>query len=389
MAGVPKKYEKACVNLIIALSVVLGCIFVVPKIMLLFMPFIIGGVLAALANPLVRFFEKRFRIRRKAGSALVIVSVIGGICFLIYFLANYLIGKMLALLQVLPEMWSDMEVEFIGFTRKWSGMIDNLPEEVVAKMTELGQSMEEETGVLIGKLSMSSADAVGKLATNIPGLVIAVVMCLLSAYFFVAEKDYVTTFMRSIVPVQWKERSLLLKQITIDVIAGYLKAQLKIGIWVYLVIMVGLLLLKVQYGYFVAIPIAFLDMMPILGTGTVLLPWAIFKILSGDYAYALGLMIVWGVSQLVRQIIQPKVIGDSMGVAAIPSLILLYVGYKLAGVTGMIVAVPLGNLILAMNDVGFFDNSKHSIYILWHGFNEFRQFTNEDLKEIKKDETKL
>ena len=98
--------------------------------------------------------------------------------------------------------------------------------------------------------------------------------------------------------------------------------------------------------------------------------------------YALGLIVIWGVGQLVRQVIQPKMIGDSMGMAPIPTLVHLYVGYKLAGFVGMIVAVPLGILVLAMNDAGFFDNSKKSIRILWHGFQEFRQFTEDDLKGI-------
>ena len=125
---------------------------------------------------------------------------------------------------------------------------------------------------------------------------------------------------------------------------------------------------------------AFLDFLPVLGTGTVLLPWTLFKLLWGEYMYAFALLGIWGISQLVRQVIQPKVIGDSMGMATVPSLILLYVGYRLAGVVGMIVAVPLGILIMAMNRAGFFDNSKKSFMVLWQGLHEFRQFTDEDLK---------
>ena len=177
---------------------------------------------------------------------------------------------------------------------------------------------------------------------------------------------------------------MLLKQTTIDVILGYLKAQFKIEIWVYLIITVGFMLLRIRYGYLIAIPIALLDILPVFGTGTVLVPWTLFKLLSGDYIYAFGLIVIWGVSQLVRQIIQPKMIGDSMGMAPIPTLVLLYIGYKLAGVVGMIVAVPLGILVLAMDEAGFFDNTKKSLGILWHGFNEFRQFEEEDLKSLPK-----
>lgn len=389
MLGISKKYGKAFTNLFLIIIIALGCIFIAPKVILLFMPFIIGWFLAMLANPLVRFFEEKIRIKRKAGSALVIVSVIAGICFLIYILGNRLMKEFLGLMRIIPDMWHEMELEFVGFTRKWSKIIDTLPEEVVEKAENLGDTIGTELSVIVGELSVPTADALGEFAGNIPGIFIAVIMCLLSSYFFVAEKDYVGGIFRKIIPVSWRKRCILLKQTTIDVIVGYLKAQFKIEVWVYLIVAVGLMLLRVRYGYLIALPIALLDILPVFGTGTVLIPWIIFKLLTGEYMYALGLFIIWGSSQLLRQIIQPKMIGDSMGMDPIPTLVLLYIGYKFAGVIGMVVAVPLGILILAMNDAGFFDNGKKSLRILWQGFQEFRQFTEEDLKGTDKDEEKL
>ena len=386
MAGIPKKYAKSFTNLILVVVIVLGCIFVAPKVILLFMPFIIGWFLALLANPLVRFFEEKIKIKRKAGSVLVIVSVIAGICVLIYAIGNRLVKALICFLKIVPDMWQDMKVEFLGVSRKWSNVIDSLPKEVIEKAGEIGETIGTEVGVIVGELSVPTADAVGDFAGNIPGIVIAVIMCLLSAYFFVTEKEYVGNLFKKIIPASWMKKCLLLKKTTIDVIVGYLKAQLKIEIWIYFILAAGFMLLKVRYGYLIAIPIALLDILPVFGTGTVLVPWTLFKLLSGDYIYALGLMVIWGVSQLVRQVIQPKMIGDSMGMAPIPTLIHLYVGYKLAGVIGMIVAVPFGILVLAMNDAGFFDNAKKSIRILWHGFNDFRQFTEEDLEGMQKEE---
>ena len=243
--------------------------------------------------------------------------------------------------------------------------------------------------VIVGELSVPTVDAVGRFAGNIPGAMIAVIMCLLSAYFFVAGKNNGTNLLKKILPSSWRKKCLLLKKTTLDVVTGYIKAQFKIEIWVYLILAAGLMLLRVRYGYLIAIPIALLDVLPVFGTGTVLVPWTIFKLLTGDYMFALGLMVIWGIGQLVRQIIQPKVIGDSMGMAPIPTLVHLYVGYKLAGFVGMVAAVPLGILVLAMNDAGFFDNCKKSIRILWYGFQDFRQFTEDDLRGSAKKESSL
>lgn len=353
------------------------------------MPFIIGGILAWIASPVVRFLEKKIKIGRRAGSVLVIVSVIAGIGFLIYSIGNRLFQEVLKFLRTMPKLWSDMEIQFVGFKRMWSGIMETLPQEMVGKVDELGQNMRIEAGVWVGELSTNAAGIVGEFAGQIPDIVIAAVMCLLSVYFFEAEKDYVLGFLKQKVSDSQIQKCVVLKQTTVDVMTGYLKAQFKIEIWIYLVVCAGLLLIKVPYGYLIAIPIAFLDVLPVFGTGTVLIPWAIFKLLTGEYLYALALVIIWGISQLIRQLIQPKVIGKSMGLDMIPTLILLYVGYKLAGVIGMIAAVPIGMLVLSMNETGFFDNSKKSIGILWHGVHEFRQFTNEELEESKNNETKL
>lgn len=381
MAGIPPKYKKAGLNLLLTAVIALSCVYLAPKIIMLFMPFILGWFLALLANPLVRFFEEKIRIKRKAGSILVIILVITGLCFLLYTIGNRLLREMIGLLRIMPGMWQDVRVEFIAFTRRWSNVIDSLPVEVVKGAENLGEKIGERMGVLVGELSMPTADTLGSFAENLPGVVIAVIMCLLSSYFFVAEKDYVSNILKKAVPCGWKKRCLLLKKTTVDVMVGYLKAQLKIEIWIYLLVIAGLLLLKVRYSYLIALLIAFFDILPVFGTGTILVPWAIFEFLKGDYVIAIGLLIIWGVGQLVRQIIQPKIVGDVLGMDPIPTLVLLYVGYKLAGVIGMIVAVPFGNLILAMNEAGFFDNSKNSIRILWKGLQEFRIFTEEDLSE--------
>ena len=383
MAGIPKKYGKAFVNIISAAIIIILGIYLLPKVIMLLMPFIFGWFLATLANPLVRFFEEKLKIKRKAGSVLVIIMVIFGICFLLYGTGQRLVREIFGLLRIMPGMWQEIRIEFIGFSKKWSKVIDSLPIEVVETAESIGDSIGTRIGILVGELSMPTADAVSSFAGNIPGIVIATIMCLLSAYFFVAEKEYVPNFLKKIIPFSWRKRCLLLKQTTVDVMAGYLKAQLKIEIWIYLLLVVGLVLLKVRYGYLIAIPIAILDILPVLGTGAIMIPWALFKLLSGDYIFALGLFVIWAVGLVVRQIIQPKIVGDVLGMEPIPTLILLYVGYKLAGVVGMIVAVPFGILILAMNEAGFFDNSKRSIQILWQGIYEFRQFTEEDEEDYR------
>lgn len=377
------KYIRAWFNLMAILILILFCIFIAPKIIILFMPFIIGWIISLTANPAVCFLEKKLRIKRKTGSVLVITGVILTLSYGIYFFMRKAVAEVGGFIQNVPQMWQDMELRFSSLGNKWESVIDRFPDELVVKVRQIGGDLGREMGSILGELSVPTADAVGSLAQGIPNGMIFLIMCLLSSYFFVAEKHKIDNIITKILPKSWTVKCIILKQTTIDVLAGYVKAQFKIEIWIYLLIVMGLLLLKVRSAYLIAIPISLLDILPLFGTGTILVPWALFNLLSGKYTFALGLLAIWGVSQLVRQLIQPKMIGKAVGMQPLPTLILLYIGYKIAGFMGMIFAVPFGMLAVAMNGAGFFDNTKLSIKVLWNGFDKLRNFTEEEKEEIE------
>ena len=184
-------------------------------------------------------------------------------------------------------------------------------------------------------------------------------------------------------PASMQLRYRLIRHSLTKSVGGYLKAQLKIEVWMYFLLLIGLGILKVNYFALIALVIAFLDFLPFLGTGTVLIPWAVIKILTADYKTAIGLLVIWGVGQLARPLIQPKIVGDSIGVPPLPTLFLLYVGYKVSGVVGMIVAVPIGLLIYSLYQDGAFETTKNSVLILVAGVNRFRRLDREDMTEVE------
>ena len=109
------------------------------------------------------------------------------------------------------------------------------------------------------------------------------------------------------------------------------------------------------------------------------------EIAKGPFQIGIGLLIIWGVGQLVRQLIQPKMIGDSVGMAPIPTLLLLYIGFKVGSFLGMIVAVPLGLIVYTMYQEGVFDTTRNSILLLISGLNRFRRLKQEDLEILNGD----
>ena len=189
--------------------------------------------------------------------------------------------------------------------------------------------------------------------------------------------------MKRYVPDAVRYRFDLVRRSFRNAVGGYFKAQFKIECWIYILLVIGLLALHVKYALLVALGIAFLDFLPVFGTGTVMIPWAVIEILSKDYKMAVGLLIIWCVGQLVRQMIQPKIVGDSIGMEAIPTLFLLFIGYKAAGVMGMILAVPIGIIFVNLYEEGVFDTTKQSVQILVAGFNKFRRIRPEDIAIVE------
>ena len=378
-----RKYFKALINLVLTLLVLLLILFLVPRLLTFFAPFLVGAIIAWIAAPLVRFFEEKVKLKRKAGSAFVIIVVIGLVVLVLYLVGAKLAEEGKGLVLSLSQSWESYE-ENPGYIRRNLNMLySRLPADMQATMEDLMGNIGSYLGSILGQIGSPTIAAVGNFAKQVPSVVIGVIISLLSAYFFVADRSAVNKWMQSHVPEQLQEKCTLIQKSLKKAVGGYLKAQLKIEIWMYLLLIIGLSILRVNYVLLIALVIAILDMIPFFGTGTVLIPWAVIKILSADYKMAVGLLIIWGVGQLARQIIQPKIVGDSIGIAPIPTLFLIYTGYRLGGVLGMIVAVPVGYVIYVMYQEGVFDTTKNSILILVQGVNDFRRLDKGGVKSIQ------
>ena len=378
-----KRYSKAVVNLAIAFVLFLLIVWLLPKALVFFSPFVAGWIIALIAGPMVRFFEEKVKIKRKVGSAFVIIVVIALVVLLIYGLGAQLINQVVGLIGALPDMWAGMESDFSNIGKSLSVILERLPEDMQMKLNDFITTIGGYLGDFFGKIGTPTIAAVGNFAKQLPAIFIGLIMALLSSYFFVAEREQINEWFRKHAPASIQEQYRIIRSSLVKSVGGYFKAQLKIEVWMYVLLLIGLGVLRVDYYALIALVIAFMDFLPFLGTGTVLIPWAVIRILTADYKVAIGLLIIWGGGQLARQLIQPKIVGASMGVAPLPTLFLLYIGYKVGSVVGMIVAVPLGILVYSMYQEGAFETTKNSVMILVAGINKFRRLGKEDLFEVE------
>ncbi len=373
------KYLKISVNILTMALAVAFCIFVLPKIIVYFMPFVIAGIIAMIANPVVRFLEQKLKIVRKAGSVFVIIVVLGLVVFVCYVVIAKLVTEMIGFFSNFPKTWSSISAAFAGLRDDLLVLFKRMPDGVQKWLDSAGENATKDMTAWISSLSEPLGETAGRIATNLPLLIISIIMTILASYLFVAERDYLEKLIKRIVPKRILNRLDLVVSTMKSAVGGYFKAQFKIMIFVYAVLLVGLVILGVEYAFLIALLIAFLDFLPFFGTGAVMWPWALIALLQSDYKTAIGIMIIWGVSQLVRQLIQPKMVGDSIGLEPIPTLLFLFIGFRVGGPVGIILAVPVGMIIINLYKAGVFRNFVYSIQLLLKDIGTLRRFDRADL----------
>ena len=230
---------------------------------------------------------------------------------------------------------------------------------------------------MISQIGEPTITVAGNMAKRIPSILVGMIVAFVSAYFFISEKESLNLWIKRVVPEPVTSRMSMVADNLKYAVGGYFKAQFKIMAVVFVILLAGFLMSGVHFSILLALGIAFLDFLPFFGTGTALIPWAVYKFLVGDYRMVAALVVIYGVSQLVRQLIQPKLVGDSMGLNPLYTLFLLYVGYRLGSVLGMIFAVPVGLIVMNLYKAGAFDYILDDVEILVEGILSLRNRNKE------------
>lgn len=377
------KYLKIALNLLVAVFVLVVLCIVVPKLLVFFMPFVVGWIISMIANPLVRLLERKLKLVRKHGSIITIIGVLAVVILAGYLAGAKLVSETVNMVNGLPEIYENFKEDFEEIGDNMQGFYDKLPANMQKNISQMLNNLSGYLSGAVKAIGQPTFEAAGNFAKNVPGTLIAIIMSILSSYFFTADRDNILSLLKKSMPESvWNRCSGIISDLK-HVVGGYFKAQFKIMGVVYVILIIGLWILKVNYVLLVALLIAFLDALPFFGTGTVLGPWAILKILSKDYTMAVGLIILYLVTQLVRQVIQPKVVGDTIGMNPLATLIFMYIGYKFSSIIGMIIAVPIGMIVINLYKAGVFDNQIRCIKELVQDINEFRKLDKLDKLEKK------
>jgi sporulation integral membrane protein YtvI len=367
-------YTKIIVNFILFIIGALLCIFLLPKLLHFFLPFVIGWIIAMIANPLVRFLEKRVKMHRKHSSAIILILVIAAIIGVLALLITLLIREIRGLMEDLPNIIAFIKEQLNDFNVSLKQMTRGLPPSIQKLIDNAITTIGGYASNLSENIELPTISSAGNFAKNVAEGFLGFLVVILSAYFFAAGRDEMAMKYRKYIPKSAVNYWSLITDNFKAAFGGYFKAQFKIMFVMIIILFVGFEILQVDYSFLIAVGIAFLDVLPVFGTGAVLCPWAIIDVISGNYVRAIVLVAIYLVCQVVKQLLQPKMVGDSIGLNPLATLLFLFIGYRLYGVLGMIIGIPVGMVLVKLYNIGLFDRIIKGFQIIAHDLNEFRKF---------------
>lgn len=370
----PKIYLKIIVNLLLTVIGIVLLIVFLPKLIRFFLPFVIGGILSAIANPLVKFLERRVKLLRKHSSAIIIVTVLLAVAGVLYLMIWQIVREIGSLFDNLDALEAQAKSILDTLSTRLSGFYQMLPESIQQGIQAINVNTGEYLAKLLEDIQLPTISDAGGYVRSIAEALLMAIFTILSAYFFIAQRDLIAAGANRILPEGIRKSYQLIVDNFKSAVGGYFKAQFKIMLILMLIMFIGFELLRVDYSFLLALGIAFLDFLPVFGTGAILWPWAIIDVIMGNYVRAIFLIVIYLLCQLIKQLLQPKMVGDSIGISPLQTLIFMFIGYRIKGILGLILGIPVGMVLINFYRMGMFDRIIKGFKIIATDINEFRKY---------------
>ena len=295
--------------------------------------------MALAAEPMVSFAAKRLRMRRALAAGVGVslsILLLGGILVVLGALA---VRQMGSLAGKLPDMETALETAknaLLSATENAPPRLRSLAQKAVHETMEDGETVVSQ---LAGKLP----GALSSLLSGVGSSALGVGTGLIAAFLISARLPKLRQQLREKLPQSWKEKYLPALGRFRSSLWGWFKAQGKLALVTWLIVTVGFWLLKIPKAPAWAAAVALVDAVPVLGTGTVLVPWALIRLLQGQNLQAAGLLGVYGVAAITRTILEPRVVGRQLGLDPLLTLVAMYAGFRFWGISGLLLTPILAS----------------------------------------------
>ncbi|WP_100397961.1 sporulation integral membrane protein YtvI [Bacillus sp. FJAT-44742] len=355
-----------------ALTIVI-LIWLISQIFSLTYPFWIAAFITWMLMPLVRILQEKLRF--PAGLASLIglltgISLIGGVITGITFLIIYGVRNFS---EQLPQWFATASINIqqffnevvLPFWHQLTGLLDNMNSQERQTLEEGIVQLGAQLGNILGTLGQGLADWLTSVAVALPTLLVVFFFVLLSVFFLGKDWKKITKWVTIKVPESIRMRGLSFGRAMRIRVFGFLKAQFILMTITFIIVLLGLAILDIEHALTIAVVVGVAELLPYLGTGTILIPWFVYLFITGQIGLGITLAILYGIIVIVRQLVEPKVLSSSMNLHPLAVLISLFAGLQLFGAIGLFLGPLLLVIIVILIDIGVVEDIKNFILFGW------------------------
>lgn len=322
---------------ILYIVLLLVALIVAFKLSVFYMPFLVAFIISLIIEPLIRILMRKMKFTRRTSSIIIFIAVSGIILGTIILGIVSLVSEASNLLEGLNGYVEKAYIFFHNF-------LQNIDFEKIHLPNEITSVLQDSTNGLLINLSdwiRNVLNGLLNMITSIPIIAIYFVVTIMALYFICVDKVYILDQLEHHLPEKWVFKLGNHVRDLIKTLGGYLKAQVTLIFTSFLISLVGLYILKftkfnIEFPLLMALFIGFVDALPILGSGTVMIPWAIISALNGDLKLGIAIFVLFVIMSLIRQFMEPKLVSKHIGTHPIFTLIAMYTGFKFIGIMGML-----------------------------------------------------
>ena len=348
-------YKKTSLKL---LGLVAVCAIIIETIALgiYFWPFLIGVIIALILEKPMNYIISKIKIPRKVIGAVLVVLVFLIIGVVLSLIVSSLVKEAVSISTTLPSAYEESKIKYNEIYSSISEFMDKTPTTVSNTIYKFGLD-------ILTKVTTMATDLVNNVIDFIifiPNLMIYIIVTFLATLFLVTDRRTIARYMTDLLPNKLVKKISTVVVKSFESLGQYLKAQCIIICITFIELLIAFIILKLDYPLTLALVVAIVDALPILGTGTVLIPWAIYSAVTGNIGFGVGLLVSYLVITIVRQLVEPKIVSQNIGVHPFITLLAMYVAFKIFGILGLIIGpvimVIFKNVFETMFEVGYLQN---------------------------------
>ena len=344
-------------NRILYVVLILLGLFLAFKLAVFYMPFLIAFIIYLMMEPLIKWVMKKTKLNRKASSIIIFILVSG-------IILGGLTWGIATLFSEASNLLNDLNIYIEKAYSLFQRLLSSADFGKIKLPEEISTILQNSTGDILGTISTwirNFLNGLIDIVTAIPTIAIYFSITVVALYLMCVDKIYMIDQIEHHLPKTWVMRVGKHVRDLTKTLGGYLKAEATLILVSFIISLIGLYILKIvgfniEFPLLIALGIGFVDALPILGSGTVMIPWAIICGLNGDLKLGIAIIVLWIIMSVVRQFLEPRLVSKNIGVHPIFTLIAMYTGFRFIGIIGMligpIVLIILKNVFATLIDGG-------------------------------------